>query len=324
MFTSQTTLPVAFVENGQTDVSLTRGMLMTGLMLSVLYAVTLTSAATSIRANAVPIKSIQVLGDNNKVFHTIVPTDAVNKARIFEQTPLAAIIAPPTVTTTGTQNAEAHIPLFFRQPGINLVNAALTDLPSWAFDNLTLRINWGSVNEVFVGGVGSVAAPTGNCAVIQNQLAGIAIPNPAQYARALGLSVDRYKPVAAPAAAQTEFSIPLALTADIRALLITSEDANGELTNGIINSFTLKEDSTTVLFGALPWKSVRVDNAKRYGVTMPPGVAVLDWADDGDITDIYNHNGRRNLDLILNVTANAGTIRVLTMSIESSPLPALA
>lgn len=314
MLTAKRSFPIAFIENGVTEAKLTRGMVMFGLVLSVVYSVTLTGAATSVRALALPIKRLSLIGDNGKVLHSIVPADAITKARLYEQTPLAALLTPPTVTTTGTQSGEAHLPLFFKQAFAD--NGDLTSLPTFAYDDLTLRVEWGSVAELFVGGVGSVAVTVGNSTFTQLDAADFPMPDPIALARSLGVSVDRYKQAAATGVANREFPISVPVTADIRAIILTTEDANGEPTNAILNTVTLLENNSVRVYSNVPAKTLRADNAKIYGGTMPTGVCVIEFAEDGDISDIYAATKKDTVDLLLDVAAVAGNIRAHFVTIE--------
>lgn len=314
MLTAKRSFPITFQENGVTEAKLTRGMVMLGLLLSVVYTATVTGAATSVRAAAMPIKSVSLIGDNGKVLHSIKGADLVAKARILEQTALAALIVPPSGVAVAAYTAEAHLPIFFAQAFAD--NGDLTALPSYAYDDLTLRVEWGSHSEVFVGGAGSVAVAVGDASFTQLDAAGFPIADPQALARSLGVSVDRYKTQVAPAVATQELTISVPTTADIRAIMITAEDANGEPTNAIVNKITLLENNTTRVYSRVPWKSLRADNAKIYGVTMPTGVAVIEFAEDRDIRDIYEATLKDNVDLVLDVSAVAGSIRAHFITIE--------
>jgi hypothetical protein len=320
MITAKRSYPIAFLESGQTEAKINRGLLLLGLMISVIYTATVTTGATSVRAVPTPAKRITVLADGGKVLHAIKGQDAIAKARVFEQTALANLVTPPSaVGVAAYPNCEAHYPIFCEQPFAD--NGKATALPSWAYGDLTLRIDWGTHADLFVGGVGSISAAVAT--FTQIEAAGISIPNPKLFASTLGVSVDRAKEAAQTALAAAEFVINLPTLADVRALMITCEDANGEPTNAILNKVSILENNTTRVYSLVPAKTIRADNAKKYGLAMPVGVFIVDFSEDRDITQIYPATKKDTLDVVLDVLAVAGTIRVHSITIEK-PIPLAA
>lgn len=316
MFTAKRSYPIPFIENGTTEAKITRGMVMLGLMLSVVYAVNITVAGTAVRSISAPIKRITVIGDNGRILHSIKTADAINKARIYEQTALANLLTPVAgAGVANTTNLEANVPIMFAQPFSN--NGTLTSLPSFAYDDLTLRVEWGSVTDLVTGTpTGTVTVAAGAATFTQLDAAALAIPNPRALARTLGVSVDRYKEVAVTAVALSELTLSIPVTADLRSIVITTEDATGEPTNAILDKVTLLENNTTRVYSAVPQKTLRSDNAKVFGVAMPTGVSVLEFAEDYDIANIYPATRKDNLDLVFSTLAVAGTIRAHFCTIE--------
>ena len=319
MITAKRSYPIAFLENGTTEAKITRGLLMLGLMLSVVYSANVTGAGTAVRAISLPIKRVTVIGDNGRVLHSIKAADAVNKARIYEQTALANLLSPiPSAAIANTAGNEANVPILFAQPFA--ANGTLTALPSFAYDDLTLRVEWGSVAELMTGApTGVVSAVAGAATFTQLEAAGAVIANPRALARTLGVSVDRYKEQAVAAVALSELTVSIPVTADLRAILITTEDATGEQVNTILDKVTLLENNTTRVYSSVPQKTLRSDNAKVFGVAMPPGVSVIEFAEDRDITNIYSATRKDNVDLVFSTLAVAGTIRMHFITILRSP-----
>lgn len=316
-FTAKRTFPFTFVENGVFEAKITKGMIESGILLSGVYNSVVTGAATSIRALAHPIKRILVIADN-KYVKVIKGADLVTIPRVFEQTALAALIVPPSAVGVATYpNCEFNLPVFFCQPGIRDKDGRdSTDLPTWAYGDITLRVEMGSHADLFVGGAGSVNIPVGSMTFTQLDVADLTIVDPNATVRSLKLHVERYIELPVAAAALAALKLEIGNTSDIRAIVITQEDANGEPTNGIINTVTLKENNTTEIISGVPWRTIRTDNARLYGVTMPTGVAVLEFADDGDVRDIYRGSQKSKVDLFFNTNAVAGNIRAHLLTIE--------
>jgi hypothetical protein len=317
MITTKRTYPLAFIENGITEIKLPRNHVELHGMVSVKYADNVTVAGTAVRARGSPIKRISLIGDNGKVLHSIKPQDAIRKAEIYEQTALAQLVTVAAgAGIANNTNLTADIPLFFRQPFAE--NGDLTSLPTWIYDELTLRIEWGGHAEVIVGGTGAVTVATGDATFTLMGAADFGrIADPIAFGRSLGVSVDRYKEAATGGAAATEFTIELPTTADVRALLVVAEDANGEPTNALINKITLLENNTVRVYSGVAARALRADNARVFGVGMPPGTYVLEFAEDMDIASIYGATAKDDLDLVLDVAAVAGAVvRVHQITIE--------
>lgn len=316
MITTKRTYPLAFIENGITEIKLPRNHVELHGMVSVAYSDNVTVAGTAVRARGTPIKRISLIGDNGKVLHSIKPQDAIRKAEIYEQTATSLLVTPPAGFGIAVHTGSADIPLFFRQPFAD--NGDLTALPTWIYDELTLRIEWGGHAELIVGGTGAVSVAVGASTFTLMGAADFGrIADPIAFGRSLGVSVDRYKEAATGGGAATEFTIELPTTADVRALLVVAEDANGQPTDALINKITLLENNTVRVYSSVAARALRADNARVFGVAMPPGTYVLEFAEDMDIASIYGATAKDDLDLVLDVAAVAGAVvRVHQITIE--------
>jgi hypothetical protein len=310
---------LAFSENATTEVRIPKGLLLQGLVLSGSYTDTLSVAATSAKTRGVPIKNVSIIADGGKVLMSARPQDLIREAEIFEQTALAAIAAPPTAVAIGAQTGTFDIPLFFAEPFAN--DGMVSALPTWLYDEIVLRVDWGGHSQLYVGGTGVVSIAAGQSI----QLTGLGVQDdfnklgdPYVWGRRLSRALRSYKEVAAPGAANTQFTIELPRTADVRSLVIVAEDANGVPVDTIINSATLELDNSVRLYNQVPYRMLRAENAKVFGVAMPPGVAILEFAEDRDISDILQATKLSALNLILDVNNPAGTIRVYQKRFESS------
>lgn len=318
MFPAKRSFPIVPlpVDGGTSDYQITRGMVMAGVMISVLYAVNVTTAGAAVRSRSLPIRRISLIGDNGKTIQAWLARDLISMAQIFEQTPIGGLLTPASGFAIANYTAlEAHVPLQFIETRAKA--GEKTALPSFAYQNLTLRIEWGSVTDLLTGTpVGPITFTAAGATVTQLDYADLVIRDAAAVARALRVNVSRYVEVAASGVAQSGLELDLGTTADIRGILIASEVATGELANTIVSAVTMKEDNTLSVFQSVPWASLRADNAKHFGMTLPAGLAVIDFAEDGDIDAIYRATTKNKVKLLFDVLAVAGTIRAALLTIE--------
>lgn len=321
-FSSWNTAPV---DNGTSQMKITRGMIERGLLLSVLYSVNVTGAGAAVRYRSLPIKRITLYGTDNKAIKVWKPADLVNMAIIFEQTPSGSLIVPASAAAIANYtNLEAHVPLFFSHP--HAAEGDLLALATFMFQELTLEVQWGTVSELFTTGgalAGAITFTANGQTVTQIGIAGLGLNATTGQlaARALlGLGVDRYVEVANPAVAQTDLELKIGNTANLRAIILTSElTSTGEPTDTIINSLRFTENNTVNVNNNVPWKSLKAENARLFGLSAPTGVAVLDFAEDGDIRRIYPAKAKDAVAMYFNTAAIAGNIRAALLTVE--PLP---
>lgn len=327
MFKAKRTFPIvpAPVEGGTSEFRITPGMVQAGVVISVLYSTNVTGAGAAVRAYSLPIRRISLIGDNGKTLQSWKATDLIRVAQIWEQTPIGALLTPAAAAAVANYTGlEAHVPLMFEQP--RSPNGDSTALPTFGYANLTLRIEWGTVADLFTNGgtlAGTVTFTANGATVTQLDYADLVIPNGLALVRSMPVSVGRYAAeMIQAAAANPAAEIDLGTTANIRAIMIVSElTSTGEPTNTIVNKVTLQEDNTNNVFSAVPWASIRADNGKHFGLTLPTGVAVIDFAEDGviDLNAIYRATQKSKVKLLLDTAAVAGTVRAALLTIEPPP-----
>lgn len=315
-YSSWSTAPVSL---GTSDMKLTRGMVDNGLVLSVLYSTNVTGAGAAVRTRSLPIKRVSLIGDNGKTIQSIKGVDLVSKAIIFDASQVGQLLIPASAATVANYTGlEAHVPIYFAQPHSS--NGFLTALPTYAYQDLTLRVEWGDVFSLFTDGgtlAGTVTFTANGSTVTQLEYGDLSVPNAANLARTLRLSVDRYIELVQGAVASTQLEMKLGVTSDIRAIMITSElTSTGEPTDTIVNSLTFKENNTVDVFSNTPWGTLRADNTKVFGIAMPTGVRVIDFAEDGDVSAPYRATRKDAVSLFFNTAAIAGTIRAHLLTIE--------
>lgn len=308
-----------FAENETREVKLAKGFLEEGLVISGDYTATVTADATSVRAYACPIKSISLIGDGGKAIHTVKPADLIAEQLIYEQAPLAAMLTVPSGITAagGPYTGQFNIPLPFKEPFAD--KGDVTMMPTWMYDELTLRVEWGSHAELYVGGSGSVAmsvAPSVVQAGVEDDFR--ALGDPFEWGAQLLRSLRGYKEETVTAVADSEYTIELPRTADYRSIIIATVDANGEPVDTILNKVTLLVNNNNRQVSNIPRSAIRADNAKIFGVTMPTGYHVLEFAEDKDIIppNILPARQFTALDLVINKLAVAGKIRVYYKRLE--------
>jgi hypothetical protein len=329
-FIARRTFPIAPlpVEGGTSNFTLTRGMLEAGVSIDVLYSVNVTGAGAAVRARSLPIRRISLVGRNTggsgTTLHVWKAVDLVAFAQIYEQSPIGGLLIPASNFTVANYTAlEAHVPLMFNQPS-KTINPDMTALPTYAYAELTLVIEWGTISDLLTDGgtrAGAVTFTANGSTVTQLDYADFPIPSVEvglKIARALPRSIGRYVELVQAAVANQRAEIDLGTSENIRAILLTTElTSTGEPTNTIINKISLQEDNTNYVHTDLPWTTIRADNAKQFGLTMPTGLAVLDFAEDNNaqIDKIYRATQKGKVKLILDTAAVAGTIRAALLGV---------
>lgn len=321
-------------DGGTSIVKLTRGMVQQGIVLSVPYSVNVTGAGAAVRTYSMPIRRITLVGSGRSggdvTLQSWLAPDLIRLAQIFEQTPIGGLLVPASAAAIANYTAlEAHVPLSFEQSLVK--NGDKFALPTFGYTDLTLTIEWGTVSNLFTTGgalAGTItftpkSSTSPGVTVTQADYAGLNIRTAEQaaaVARAMPRSIGRYADNTQTAAANTEFAVDLGSPPpqNIRAIMLVAElTSTGEPTNTLVNTVSVKEDNTNFVHTSVPWSTLRARNARRFGVTMPVGVAVMDFAEDGDadIAKIYQAVTRSNVKIVADTAAVAATLRAVVLGI---------
>lgn len=323
-------IELAFTENGTTDTRIPRGTLFSSLTIDVPWTSTVATDATAVRTRGAPIKNIQFLGDGNKVYYSAKLQDIVRMDELFSPASLAQILTSPSgVTAAGgpyTGRVKLTIPFEMR----HAFAGDLTALASWRITkDPTLRVNWGSHAEVYRGGTGSTAVTAGAAFITLSSIEGFDTRGMSvnAFGDALGVKVESYDELTYTAALNgitNSSKQQLPNSADIRAIVITGEDTNGDpLTEAEMAkiSFDFIENTYSRIQAGINLGSLRAINASKFSYVggLPAGVAVLDFADDMDILHIYEATKKNKVELAFTTAVPASgtyTLRVHTIGIE--------
>lgn len=322
---SKRRLEFAFADSALVDVPVPRGMLEDMFTLVIPYTANVTTLATSVRTRGVPVKTIQFIGDGNETLHAIKAQDAIRKAEIYAKLGLSSMVASPSGTAVGNYAATARIPIFFGQRWAS--QSILTALATWRLAaNPIIRVQCGSHSDVYVGGAGNVTVTAGQPHVLIEGIDGYDLGGltPEEFGDALGVSVDRYKEVVY-AGANAALNVNIEPTADVRGFMITGEDNNGEpLSDAELAkiAFDFVENTNVRIHQGVNLAALRASNAQAFRMPngLPPGCAVLDFAEDEDILDIYPATRKNAIDFFFNVAAPASgsyTLRVHAITIKA-------
>ena len=307
-----------FLENRVTQVKLPKGFLEEGLVITGDYDDTITTIATSVRTYGCPIRVIRLVGDGGKVIHSATPADLIAEALVYEAAGLADMVSPPAAVAVGVQPGRFAIPLMFAEP-FSGKDRLRTALATWAYDELTLEIEWGSHAEIYVGGVGSITRMNLSLTAEGAEADYSGMGNPFEWAGRLHRMLRGYKTVAI-AGAAVGTPIELLRTADVRSIFIWTLDANGVPVDTMLDKITLQLNDSRNLFTAVAARAIKSSNSKLYGlgVPMPTGLYILEFAEDQDIFDVLPARGLTSLNLFVDTLAVAGSIRVFQRRIESA------
>lgn len=217
------------------------------------------------------------------------------------------------IATVGTRAFSAtltldHEALNFADPSESLFDPRL-------YKKVELRITWGAETDIATagGGGGTIAIDTPNTSV-----------DVTSYLTAEGVSkimfnhslVQDEKPVVATTQFLT-FDIPQGgLLAGI--MFQVDRDAGAGAGPGgaddIINSVTIKSDTTVVHLDRVKWRPLQQDNVFEFQLdggaavgAQIPGYAYLDLSENGMFSSTLNINALNKAQLILDVTLGAGT-----------------
>lgn len=320
-------IELAFLENNATDTKIARGTLFDALVIDVPWTSTVTADATAVRTRGAPIKTVSFIGDANKVYYSAKLQDIIRMDEIFNAASLAQILTSPSGVTAagGPYTGRVKLTIPFTSGHAN--TPELTALASWRISkDPILRVNWGSHAEVYRGGTGSTAVTSGQAFILLTSISdfdtgGMDVN---AYGDALGVKVESYDEktyTAASAALKQE--VPN--SADVRAIVITGEDTNGDpLSESEMAkiSFDLKENTYNTVQAGVNLGTLRARNARDFGFpsSLPPGTAVLDFADDKDILSIYPATKKNKVELVFNVaTPAAGTYTLRSHFIGIEP-----
>lgn len=309
---------LVYAENLTREVKLAKGFLETGLILSGAYTSTIGTGATAVRSYAMPIKNVSIIGNNGKVIQSWKPPDIVRESEVYEQAAKTAMLTVPAGFGPAAHAGEFN--LFIPFASLFALESNATALPTWIYDELILRVEWGSAAEIFVGPFITPSTVMDSLDVIQ---VGIqddfsALGDPFIWGRQLPRHLVGYKEAASVAVADGEFTIELPRTADMRSIFLISLDSDGEPIDTLVKNVTLKIDNTIEQLSKVVQRSLRADNAKLFGVAMPTGLQVLEFAEDKDIIppNILEATRMTALDLVIDKAAVAGTIRAMFDRIE--------
>lgn len=314
------------VEGGTSNVKLVRGAVEAGVQIDVLYSVNVTTTGAAVRAYSLPVRRISLIGTNTggngNTLKVWTASDLIRIAQVLEQAPIGGLIVPASgFGVANYTGLEAHIPLMFNQPS-KINNPDMTAIPTFAYSELTLKIEWGTVVDLLTGTpVGPITFTAGGATVTQLDYADLPIPTTEAglvVTRSLFRSIDRWADMTQGAAANLKAEIDLGTSENIARILIVSElTSTGEPTNTIIDRISIQEDNTNYVHQDLPWTTLRADNARQFGLTLPVGMAILDFADNGNaqINDIYRATQKGKVKLLIKTLAVAGTVRAAIMGI---------
>ena len=332
MFTGrryQTQWNLAPASGRTSTMKLTPGLVLQGFVLSVFYTVNVTGAGLAVRTRSVPIRRI-ALKAGNKYIKIIKAVDALTYAQLVAGNAMGAMVVPANGAAVAFYGGlEAHIPIYFCEPFAE--NGDLTAMPSWAYQDLIVEVEWGDVTDLFTDGgtlAGAIAFDGAALSgIAQLEVANLNVGNGVSFAKAAQVSVERYVEAQQGAVANLELELPLLngprQIDRIRSIQITQElTSNGEPTASIIKSVSLKENNSTLLYTKVPRQTLVEENVRIYRQSPAgPGGAVLmiEFAEDKNIASVYNAADKRALSLVLETAAVAGNIRAAMRIIEASP-----
>lgn len=321
MFPARRSFPIVPlpVDGGTSDYKVTRGMIQAGIVITGNYSVNVTTAGAAVRTYAMPIRRVILKDGAGVAIHTWRARDLVALTQIVEQQPIGSQITPPSgFAIANYANLAFYVTLMFEQFKSDVGD--MTALPTFAdqYQDMLLTIEWGSVTDILTG---TPVGPVTFTSAFATQLdyADAIIPDRRKLIQTMPVSFTQYKEYQqAAAVAAQDLDIELDRSANYRAMMIVTEDANGEPTNGLIDKVTLYEDNSLGVYNKVPWATLRSNNGRHFGLTMPTGYAILDFGEDGHIgiNEIYRATQKNKVTVRLDTLALIGTVRVVGLQIK--------
>lgn len=312
----------AYTEGATQEIKLPKGYLEQGLVFEGSYTHNPTTDGTAVREFPTFIERISVIGDGGRMLHDVRPRDLMREAMIYEQMPKTEMVSGPSTVTAagGAKTGRFTFPLQFREPFADKGDAGeLLALPSWMYDEITIRVTYGNRDSIVRGGTGTLSDVAFSVTAVGIQDDWSQLGDPRVWGAAFRRNLRSFRSVALDASAETERTIELPRTAPFRSIVVITEDADGEGADTLLNELTLELNNNIRQFSRVPYRTLRMENARVFGVSLPPGVAVIEFAEDADIGDgsIFEAQLLTAANLILNRAAVAGTLTLLYKRIEA-------
>lgn len=302
-----------FTAGRTVEVKLQKGYLEESITIHIDGTVTLTAAATGFVPRGSVLQEVRLKGNQNDVLQAWLAHDLVIEQVIYEQNAESNQITLPSSTAIGGPYAfsSSHT-LSLREPFADKLGD-LTMLPTWLYDSLILQLVFGDATNLYTGitaAQGTLSVP--NVYVTQNGVLDYPMPtqfagNTVAFGAALGKAYKSYDTETF-SGAKPAFPVDVPLTNDIRSMIILAYNASGVLDDTVIQSVNFKANNNTDINNH-PWVTQKAENARVFGVPMPPGVIIIDSSEDKDIRHLYEVTGWSKASLIFATTA-AGTVRV--------------
>lgn len=209
----------------------------------------------------------------------------------------------------------------FRIPHASLhaANGILSALPTWAYPEITLEVEYGALADLYTGGTATLqnlGARVNLDAYMPSQAEAAALlSNPAMYAVHRITAKQRQV-----TASEDHFKLELSRGVGKRGFLIRTTDA-GVAVDTTIDEFSVVKDRVPEVHRQ-DWDRLKEQNQGVYELAMSTGVAVLDFAEDKDITEILDARNADALDIDAKVVLGGGTtiVRVIEDDLAESGL----
>lgn len=301
---------IAFNQGNTVPLELPNALLQKGIALRLtgnLVIATANAQAVFIEAPLGLIKNVRVVGDGRRVLINSPARDLFRLAHFAWGK--QAEISPP-LSTIGTRPFSALIRLdhethFAVNPVESLFDPRL-------YKKVTVEITWGAATDIATaGGGGTIALTSVQCDVLVEQTSeGIT-----QILCDHEVTPDE-QPVTA-SSALFQFKVPqngLLIGVQLRSDRDAGAGAGPTPVDDLINSITLKSDTTVAHADSVNWSTLQRLNVLQYqldGGASPgaqiPGYAYLPLIEGGMLSSALNTNALNDLRLILNVTRTSGT-----------------
>lgn len=296
-------LPIPFDSGNVSTRRLPVGNLLKGLILRLNGSITFSAGTPTAVGNELPlelIQKIEIVTDTNRTLWSTTGRDAFRYAH-FMYGKQNELIAPNFAASPAVFSATIRLPI----EALKFVKPVESYNNTRRYQNIDLRITWGTLANVATGGTNTAVASTTAIDIIaQMSTVGFGIQRVDKI-----LSFDQI----AVTATQSNLSQDVPRNGLLARILVRAT-RNAATVDDLVNKLSLVVDYSGRARDTLTWRTVQQGNVQDYQLdgasvvgSQIPGYAMLDVTEDGYMSSCLNTYLTNKVQTVLDVTRTSGT-----------------
>lgn len=292
---------LAFIANDMKTLDLPRNYAYDHLKLRLTADITIITAATTAFADG-PwklIKRLEVVANGKDVIMYIDGPALARYAQLMMGVTSASAV-PTAVAANQAMNSYLKLPFaMFRS-----VKPIDTLLNAFQHTTLELRVTWGAASDVYKTNSANATINTATLKVTARESIG----------NQGGMTAKLFTIEKEVTTTSREFTINIPTRNAYRGFLIRAE-VDGDVNESVINSLEIKSGAD--VFHSEDWLTLRDSNKIELDIeTMPTGYAFVDFCPDGYLSEAINAAALQSLDIVMDVTKQAGVNKITIVPVE--------